>query len=233
MSMLWSMQALRAVLVLLGCLLALVGCGGGDSPPLAVGLSTSNAGARFQWRTASAPDPVTAVSVKDAEGTVVTAGAGQLLITVRDDAADEALDVLYALMLEHDGDIAGTVEGANLLQVQFPLDADLTALEALFGALPQVEAVSLNELAESVEQGGGAKSGAVFRSTAAAASGAVATSRPATPPPGVSVATSWASWARPCVAMRSSASRPATRARSTTIRRCRTGAQRPASPPTC
>lgn len=141
---------MRRAAVVVGCLLCLAGCGGGSTSSSGGGQGTPMPSV-FRWGAARVPDPDRVAVVVDADGASVAAGAGQLLVTVRDDATEEQLNGLLEQVVALDGEIVGQVPGANLVQIQFAADADLAAMEREFAGLPGVEAVSLNEVAEVID----------------------------------------------------------------------------------
>lgn len=148
----WRLVVIRAPIValLLGLLVVLGGCGGGAQTAQVVA-TTPAAAVDFQWGAARVSDPPALVSARDADGAVVTAGAGQVLITVADDVTEAQLDALLARIVSLGGDVVGAIEDVNFIQAQFSVDADLGVLEAALAEVPGVESVSLNELATPLD----------------------------------------------------------------------------------
>lgn len=144
------MQRAPLAALLVAITLVLAGCGGGASTAQVVPPAPAPA-VDFQWSPPRVTDPPTLVTARDADGSLVTVGAGQVLVTVADDITEAELDALLARIISLGGDVVGAIEDVNFIQAQFPANADLGVLEAALAAVPGVENVSLNELAAPLD----------------------------------------------------------------------------------
>lgn len=124
------------------------GCGSGSPSNPAAGEGPVRSGG-FNWGTSRVVDPTRMVQVRDADGTLVWAAPGQLLVTFGDTIDEQEVEAFVARVEEEGGEVVGAVPGSSMLEIQFDEDADLADLQQRLAAAPGVVVVCLNEVAEA------------------------------------------------------------------------------------